>query len=42
MRGSREKAIDFLNAVAPFDLRNAKRRRWFYPKACLHIVHNFA
>jgi hypothetical protein len=42
VRGSREKAVDFLNAVAPFKLRDAKRRRWFYPRACLHIVHNFA
>lgn len=42
IRGSHELAAASLNAVAPFPLHNPDRRRWFYPKACRHLMHNFA
>jgi hypothetical protein len=42
IRGSHEQAAAFFQALAPFSLATAQRRRWFYPKVCRHILHNFA
>ena len=40
--GSPEKAAGLLAAIAPFDLADAKRRRWCYRKKCRQIIQNFA
>lgn len=42
IRGDKEKAGRFLQALCPFDLDNQKLRKSFYQRHCLHLMHSFS